>query len=544
MTVPSLDGTGTGVGVSSTSVSATLTTTNTNDEIIAAVWYYSTRESITGVTATGLSFTKRSHSSVSAAGVMEIWGAPSTGTLTGVTITVNFSASVFDSALVVFGVSGTYLSSPWDSNASVPANNGNYGSWTPSFSGITASQTNSFAIFAVGATNASIPDTIPAGYTKIASTYTFGGVEGAYICLAYISSTSAYSGTATWGGPIGAFSYSEAIFDILTGTAHGGAGTPLPALSPQLLWRQRQPRIENKPINSGRPRPLYLSNSLSPAAAVVKIDGIGKEVLLSGLTTSPLQFDGLVREVLVSAAATGSSAIIFDALYKVSLQYIIPLTFLAIPIFPVLPQGFPVKVSIVMDTTIGTTKSLREMRVAQQQFPIWDIEIPFEELRDQTQNQTAYAPFAGYIQYEALVQLWLSMYGQTQVFGFDCPWDNSRSNQQIGTGDGSTYAFTIYRTWGTGANATTAPVGLVNTVSQVQVNGITINAAHYQILRNKIYFVDSLGFVYPPGAGLAITMTFSYYYLCRFTEDEQDFEEFAKNRWTVPSLKFRAVIWN
>jgi hypothetical protein len=197
-----------------------------------------------------------------------------------------------------------------------------------------------------------------------------------------------------------------------------------------------------------------------------------------------------------------------------------------------------------MDTTIGTTKSLREMRVAQQQLPIWDIEIPFEELRDQTQNQTEYGPFAGYTQYEALVQLWLSMYGQTQVFGFDCPWDNSRSGQQIGTGDGSTYVFTIYRTWGTGANATTAPVGLVNTVSQVQVNGVTINAAHYQIVRNKIYFVDSLGFVYPPGAGLAITMTFSYYYLCRFTEDEQDFEEFAKNRWTVPSLKFRAVIWN
>ena len=214
-----------------------------------------------------------------------------------------------------------------------------------------------------------------------------------------------------------------------------------------------------------------------------------------------------------------------------------------IPVFPTLPIGYPVKVSPNMDTIIGTTKSLREMRVALRHVPLWDFEIKFEELVDQTQNQTAYAPFAGEMQYEQLVQLWISMYGQANVFAFDCPWDDSRSNQQIGTGDGTTTTFTVYRTWGLGANATLAPVGMVNTVYQVQVNGVTVPSTEYYIARDTIVFKDASGNPYPPGNGYAITMTFSFYYLCRFVEDEQDFEEFAKNRWTVPSLKFRSVYW-
>lgn len=208
-----------------------------------------------------------------------------------------------------------------------------------------------------------------------------------------------------------------------------------------------------------------------------------------------------------------------------------------IPIFPILPEGYPVNISIVMDTTVGTTKSLRETRVAQQTYPLWDIEIPFYELRDQTQNQTPYGPFAGYAQYEELVQIWLMAYGQTNVFGFTCPWDASRSAQLIGTGDGATTTFTAYRTWGSGALATIAPVGLINSVTQVSVNGTPISSSLYTVNR------DSITFTTAPAAAAAITMTFSYYYLCRFSEDEQDFEEFGKNRWQVPSLKFQAVLW-
>ena len=208
-----------------------------------------------------------------------------------------------------------------------------------------------------------------------------------------------------------------------------------------------------------------------------------------------------------------------------------------IPIFPSVPQGFPVKLSVVMDTTLGTTKSLREMRVPQQQYPLWDIELVFEELLDQTQNQTPYRPFAGDTFYEQLVQQWLMMYGQTGIFAFDAPWDDSRTDQAIGTGDGTTTTFVVFRTWGQGAIATLAPVGMINVITNVKINGTVVNPATYTFTRSQIDFTTA------PAAGSSITMTFTFYYVCRFVEDEQDFEEFAKNRWVVPSLKFRAVYW-
>src|SRR5262249_14556613 len=149
----------------------------------------------------------------------------------------------------------------------------------------------------------------------------------------------------------------------------------------------------------------------------------------------------------------------------------------------------------------------------------------------------------GFTQYQQLVQFWLSMYGQAQLFAFDCPWDDSRANQQIGVGDGSTFIFTIYRTWGLGATATLQPIGLINTVFSVEVNGTPISTSQYQLNRNKIEFIGPTGQALPPGDGVVITMTFSFYYLCQFVEDEQDFEEFARNRWRVPSLKFQAVDW-
>lgn len=208
-----------------------------------------------------------------------------------------------------------------------------------------------------------------------------------------------------------------------------------------------------------------------------------------------------------------------------------------IPIFPILPAGFPVKLSIVMDTTLGTTKSLREMRVAQQTFPIWDIELLFEELIDQTQNQVLYGPFLGYEQFETLVGLWLMMYGQAGLFAFNAPWDYSRTDQVIAIGDGTTTDFPIFRTWGTGSIATEAPIGMVDAVTNVKLNGTVLSPTEYGWTRSYVNFAAA------PLAGTVITMTLSYYYICRFVADEQDFEEFSKNRWAVPSLKFRAVYW-
>lgn len=291
-------------------------------------------------------------------------------------------------------------------------------------------------------------------------------------------------------------------------------------------------------VGSGpAPTSYTLQYRVDPAGSWVQITGIPAATTTYTVTgLLPNTFYDFEVEAVNTSGNSGFSG-------EVTASTVGNNNFGPIPVFPSLPKGFPINVSPNFDTTVGTTKSLREMRVPQRLVPLWDIEILFEELLDQTQNQSPYVPFLGDQEYEDLVQLWLMMYGQANVFAFDAPWDNSRSNQTIGIGDGSTYIFTIYRTWATGANATLASIGAINTVTQVQVNGVTVPSSNYSVERNKITFQDSGGTQHPPGSGLAITMTFSFYYLCQFVEDEQDFEEFAKNRWKVPSLKFTSVNW-
>lgn len=282
---------------------------------------------------------------------------------------------------------------------------------------------------------------------------------------------------------------------------------------------------------------------VGPTGEDVIFSGLIRRSLTSGLTVgSKVALSGIIRRVLISAQSTAAAEMRFSGITRkvLALQTQGPGP---IAIFPSLPEGFPVKVSPSLDTIVGTSKSLREMRLPQRYVPLWDIEINFEELRDQTQNAVPYAIFAGLQQYEQLVQTWLMMYGQTNVFAFNAPWDNSRLDQQIGVGDGTNVMFTIYRTWGTGNVATLAPIGLINQMLEVRLDNVVVNPIRYYANGNRLFFVGTDGLVAPPPAGAVITATFSFYYLCRFVEDEQDTEEFAYNRWVINSLKFRAINW-
>jgi hypothetical protein len=326
----------------------------------------------------------------------------------------------------------------------------------------------------------------------------------------------------------------QAVFTAKPPVPVNPATQGVPPIRHFLRW---QLKINEKLYN-----PFRQQNRFFPIGVVntepLFVSDLDRVILGSAGTSGSINIDGLPRVIL----GAGNAPIAVSG---------VTITYLAqqlppdppIPVFPDLPQGFPVKFSPAMETVVGTTKSLREIRVPQRLTPLWDLEIVFEELRDQTQNVTPYTPFAGFTQYEQLVQLWLMMYGQTNIFAFFAPWDNSRTDQTIGVGDGLTYIFPIYRTWGQGGQATLALIGNIREVFNVKVNGVTIPTAKYKVSRNKLYFLGPNGQQFPPAVDAVVTMTMSYYYICRFVEDEQDFEEFGKNRWTLTSLKFRAVYW-
>lgn len=205
-------------------------------------------------------------------------------------------------------------------------------------------------------------------------------------------------------------------------------------------------------------------------------------------------------------------------------------------LFPALPNGFPVSAKPIFANVSGGMQTGRDMRAFQQVLPIWEFELNFEELRDRTQNAALDPEFPGFEQFVDLAQFFLSGVGQFGRFLFDAWWDNSRLDQPIGIGDGTSGNFTMVRTWGYDGLQFLEPVGAVNVITNVKINGVIQSPSVYSISNNNI-----LTFQTAPGAGLSITSTFSYYYLCQMAENQQDYTEFFHNRWTA-KIKFRSVL--
>lgn len=207
-----------------------------------------------------------------------------------------------------------------------------------------------------------------------------------------------------------------------------------------------------------------------------------------------------------------------------------------IPIFPQVPRyTYSVHKRPTWATLEYVAVSGRRVSSPQQAYPLWEFELTFEGLFDQTQNQTIWRPNAGRHDFTLLSELFLAMAGKYGQFYLNDPSDNSRWAQPSGIGDGVTRIFTAMRTWGLGTVLLTEPVGGINTLDTVYLNGIEQDTNTYSFSGNQITFNNA------PSANTAITLDFSYYYLCQFLEDQHDYDQFMTNLWTLKSCKMRSV---
>src|ERR1019366_708055 len=241
-----------------------------------------------------------------------------------------------------------------------------------------------------------------------------------------------------------------------------------------------------------------------------------------------LLLDNIVQELLVSCIPIPINLIVDNLVQEILVQgnaYY--------PEIPTIPVCFSIKVRPTFKTVIGTNSSDREMRVPQQVFPLWEIEIHYDELRSGVINQQTYTDFM------QVMQNFLMMYGKGQVFALLVPWDYSRKDQVIGTGDGNTLIFPIYRTWGSGSAFLNEPVKSIKQVFNVKVNGNIVPFWFYSIVNNQVIFSGI-----PPVVGAVITITFSFYYLCRYVDNDFEVTEFFNNAWETKPIKLRSVIEN
>jgi uncharacterized protein (TIGR02217 family) len=197
------------------------------------------------------------------------------------------------------------------------------------------------------------------------------------------------------------------------------------------------------------------------------------------------------------------------------------------PSFPVLSgQGWSVHKRPTFSTRVASHVSGREVRQSLFAHTLYEFELTFDGL-----SSSAAFPGLGDESLQSLMGLYLQSAGQFGTFLYTDPTDNAAAGQPIGTGDGTTTAFTFMRTLG----GFIEPVSWVTAVDSVFLNGIAQPSGWSLSQPNTLSFSSA------PGNGAVIAAAFSFAFVCRFLDDQNDFEEFMSGLWTMQSLKFRSV---
>lgn len=183
----------------------------------------------------------------------------------------------------------------------------------------------------------------------------------------------------------------------------------------------------------------------------------------------------------------------------------------------------PIHASIVQEAVSG-----KETRLSLRPYPRYLYTLRYDMLRDTVANPELKTLFAFYN----------SMLGRADSFLYNDPYDNSVTDQPLGTGDGVETEFQLVRTMtGTGVSFV-EPVLAPNTITNIKVDGVVQTPVTDYTVDND---TGVLTFTSPPGNALPITGTFTYYWRARFEDDELDFNQFQSALWSQDGLGFKTL---
>lgn len=209
-------------------------------------------------------------------------------------------------------------------------------------------------------------------------------------------------------------------------------------------------------------------------------------------------------------------------------------------IFPSLPglKWNQVKTP-VFSTLVQTAVSGKESRLPLVVYPLYQFDLAYEILRDNTAHN----------ELKALMGFYLEMKGAYDDFLYIDPSDNYAMNTYIGAGDGNTTDFQLIRPYGNSIEPVydiqqannTVPI-VIRVDGNVQAN----NSYSISYLKSGI-----LAFNAAPAANSYVTADLAYYYRVRFMEYKGDrtspggssdgFSQFRKDMWEVRAVSFASV---
>jgi uncharacterized protein (TIGR02217 family) len=193
-------------------------------------------------------------------------------------------------------------------------------------------------------------------------------------------------------------------------------------------------------------------------------------------------------------------------------------------VYPALPGlGIKVGKAPIWKTEVQQSVSGKELRGSFMAYPNYRLSLEYEVLRET----------GSFTELQTLMGFFNKRRGAFDDFLFTDPDDNAATDYQFGTGDGSTVAFQLMKSYG----GFVEPVQNVNVLTNIKKAGVTQTSP-------TNYSISSAGlvtFTTAPALGAALTWTGTYYWRVRFADDENDFEQFMRKLWLLKKVELRSV---
>lgn len=193
-------------------------------------------------------------------------------------------------------------------------------------------------------------------------------------------------------------------------------------------------------------------------------------------------------------------------------------------VFPTMAGlGWDVKKTPIWRTKVSSAVSGKEARLSYMTYPLYRFELHYNVLRQAAATD----------ELAQIVGLFNQMRGMWDTFLYTDPTDNTVTNAspaQFGVGDGTTTVFQLTRPYG----GFTEPVQNLNGAPTILDNGSAAGA----------HTVGSTGivtFTTAPLSGHTLTWHGSFYYRCRFLQDESEFNNFSFELHELQQLQFQSV---
>lgn len=192
--------------------------------------------------------------------------------------------------------------------------------------------------------------------------------------------------------------------------------------------------------------------------------------------------------------------------------------------FPALSGlGWSVKRTPIWKTRVQEAISGKETRIADWSYPRWKWELAYDFLRGD----------ASHAEFQALAGFFNQRQGMFDSFLYQDADDNTATGQSLGSGDGTTRSFQLVRSFGGFIEPIIAP----NAVGNIYLAGVAQSPSAYGV--NSATGIVT--FTTAPGASVAVSADFTFYFRCRFAEDSMDFEKFMSQLWRAKKLAFISV---